>query len=76
MSMLVLSRKIGERVLLPDLQITITVVAIEGNTVRVGIAAPAEIPVYREEVWRRIQSQTQPQTDAPKDVCPETLAEL
>ena len=74
--MLVLSRRIGERVLLPELQITITVVAIEGNTVRLGIAAPAEIPVYREEVWRRIQSQTQPQTEPPKDACPETLAEL
>ena len=52
--MLVLSRKIGERVLVPDFQLAITVVAVEGNRVRLGISAPADVPVYREEVWHRI----------------------
>lgn len=73
--MLVLSRKVGERILIPDLQITLTVVAVEGNTVRLGISAPTEIPVYREEVWRRMREQAQ-QTGKPKENCPETLAEI
>jgi len=56
--MLVLSRKIGERILLPDYEVAITVVAVEGNRVRLGISAPAEITVYREEIWDQICQQT------------------
>jgi carbon storage regulator len=52
--MLVLSRKIGERILVPDLDLAITVVAVDGNRVRLGISAPADVPVYREEIWNRI----------------------
>jgi carbon storage regulator len=52
--MLVLSRKIGERILVPDLDLAITVVAVEGNRVRLGVSAPADVPVYREEIWNRI----------------------
>ncbi len=52
--MLVLSRKLGERIVVPDCELAVTVIAIEGNKVRLGISAPAEIGVYREEVWRQI----------------------
>ena len=52
--MLVLSRKIGERVLVPRCNLEVTVVAIQGNRVRLGFAAPAETAVYREEVWCRM----------------------
>ncbi len=52
--MLVLSRKLGERVIVPHCDLAITIVAIEGNTVRLGITAPAEIGVYREELWRKV----------------------
>ncbi len=55
--MLVLSRKIGERVLLPDYEVAITIVAVEGNRVRLGISAPGEITVYREEIWDQICQQ-------------------
>ncbi len=55
--MLVLSRKLGERILVPHCDLTITVVAIEGKTVRLGISAPAEVGVYREELWREIREQ-------------------
>lgn len=51
--MLVLSRKPGERVLVPDCELTVTVLAIDGKTVRLGISAPAEVRVFREEVWQR-----------------------
>jgi carbon storage regulator len=52
--MLVLSRKLGERILVPQSDLTVTVVAIEGNTVKLGITAPSEVGVYREELWRRV----------------------
>lgn len=51
--MLLLSRKLGQRILVPKCALTVTVLAIHGNTVRLGISAPAEIDVYREEVWHR-----------------------
>ncbi len=52
--MLVLSRKRGERIVMPDTDLTVAVVAIEGNTVRLGISAPSEVGVYREELWHRV----------------------
>ncbi len=59
--MLVLSRKLGERVLVPQCGLSVTVVAIEGNVVRLGFNAPSELGVYREEVWQRIRSENEPQ---------------
>jgi carbon storage regulator len=56
--MLVLSRKLGERVVAPDLGLVFTVLSIEGKVVRLGIAAPQEVKVYREEVWQRRQRET------------------
>jgi carbon storage regulator len=51
--MLVITRKRGERICLGD-DVTITVLDVVGSTVRVGIEAPAEIPVYRHEIWAAI----------------------
>lgn len=52
--MLVLSRKHGEKIVIGD-QIEVLVVEIQGDRVKLGIAAPPEVPVHREEVYRRIQ---------------------
>ena len=51
--MLVLSRKIGERIVVPHCELAVTVIAIEGKAVRLGISAPDDIAVYREEVWQQ-----------------------
>ena len=59
--MLVLSRKLGERVLVPQCGLSITVVAVEGNMIRLGFTAPSEVGVYREEVWQRIRAESEPQ---------------
>jgi carbon storage regulator len=56
--MLVLSRRLGERILVPHCELTVTIVAIEGNHVRVGISAPDDVAVYREEVWLQAGQQT------------------
>jgi carbon storage regulator len=52
--MLVLSRKIGERIVVPHCELAVTVIAIEGKAVRLGISAPEDILVYREEVWQQL----------------------
>jgi carbon storage regulator len=53
--MLVLSRKIGEHVIIGD-SIRVTVVSIRGDKVRLGFTAPDEVTVHREEVYRKIRS--------------------
>ena len=55
--MLVLSRKLGERIVVPHCELAVTVIAVEGNTVRLGISAPEDIAVYREEVWQQLCQQ-------------------
>ena len=53
--MLWLRRKAGEAITLPTLGVEIVVLAISGDTARIGIKAPDEINIYRAEVWRAIQ---------------------
>jgi carbon storage regulator len=52
--MLVLSRKVGESVIIGG-QIVVTVVRVDGEAVRLGIAAPSDVPVHRQEVYEEIQ---------------------
>jgi carbon storage regulator len=56
--MLVLSRKIGELIVVPHCELAVTVIAIEGKTVRLGISAPHDLAVYREEVWQQLCQET------------------
>lgn len=56
--MLVLSRRLGETLIIGD-DIKITVLGISGNQVRLGIAAPKEVTVHREEVYLRIKEEAQ-----------------
>ena len=52
--MLVLSRKVGERIRIGD-KVTVTVVRVTGGGVRLGIEAPAEMPVIREELHQELE---------------------
>ena len=50
--MLVIRCKVGESILVPGLDTAVTVVAVKGKKVRLGVSAPADVAVHREEVWR------------------------
>lgn len=54
--MLVLSRKVGETIVVPDCDLTITVVQVRGNRVRLGLCAPEGVTIDREEIAKRRSS--------------------
>ncbi len=54
--MLVLSRNVDDSIIIAD-KVKVTILAINGGKVRVGIEAPAEVPVHRSEVFERIQKE-------------------
>ena len=62
--MLILTRRAGETVMIGD-DVTITVLGVKGNQVRIGINAPKNVAVHREEIFERIQSE-QGEDAAPK----------
>ncbi len=54
--MLILTRRIGEKLII-DNDIVLTVLAVKGSQVRIGVEAPENVGIYREEIYRRIQSE-------------------
>tara|TARA_Y100000814_G_scaffold158611_1_gene115862 strand:+ start:1010 stop:1210 length:201 start_codon:yes stop_codon:yes gene_type:complete len=54
--MLILTRRIGETLMVGD-DVTITVLGVKGNQVRIGVNAPRDVAVHREEIYQRIQKE-------------------
>ena len=61
--MLILTRRVGESLMIGD-EVTVTVLGIKGNQVRLGVNAPQNVSVHREEIYERIQ---QERIDDPAD---------
>jgi carbon storage regulator len=72
--MLIVTRRPGERIMLgPD--ITVEVMEITGSSVRIGIAAPRSLPVYREELWTSIKTENEAAASAATDELPDPEAQ-
>lgn len=55
--MLILTRRVGETVMIGD-NVTVTVLGVKGNQVRIGVNAPKDVAVHREEIYERIRQET------------------
>jgi carbon storage regulator len=64
--MLILTRRVGEAVMIGD-EVVVTVLGVKGSQVRLGIEAPKDVAVHREEIYRRIQREQQGQSKPPAE---------
>ena len=55
--MLILTRRVGETLMIGE-EVSVTVLGIKGNQVRIGVNAPKDVSVHREEIYERIQRET------------------
>lgn len=61
--MLILTRRVGESLKIGD-EVTVTVLGVKGNQIRIGIAAPHDVAVHREEIYERVSQQSPGVSDA------------
>ena len=61
--MLIITRRRGERIMVGD-EVTVEIMEIGGNSVRVGISAPRSVPVYREEIYTAVRDEPREAADA------------
>ncbi len=64
--MLILTRRVGETLMIGD-EVTVTVLGVKGNQVRLGINAPKNVSVHREEIYQRIKAEQAEGQQQPKD---------
>jgi carbon storage regulator CsrA len=65
--MLIITRRPGEKIMLGD-DVVVEVIEVSGSNVRIGIAAPKSVPVYREEIWTAVKEENAAAAATPSDV--------
>ena len=65
--MLILTRRVGESLMIGD-EVTVTVLGVKGNQVRIGVNAPKHVSVHREEIYERIQAEAEAGAPEPAEV--------
>jgi len=67
--MLILTRRVGETLMIGD-EVTVTVLGVKGNQVRIGINAPKDVSVHREEIYERIKNEQPGSSEVKKEEIP------
>jgi carbon storage regulator len=66
---LIITRRAGERIVIGDGTV-VEVMEVSGNTVRIGVEAPREVPVYREEIWAAVKQENEASAKAEAERMP------
>jgi carbon storage regulator len=66
---LIITRRAGQKIMLGD-DVTVHVMEIVGNSVRIGVEAPKSVPVYREEIWAAVKEENQASATADSESLP------
>jgi carbon storage regulator len=70
--MLIITRRPGEKIMVGD-DVVVEVIEVSGSSVRIGIAAPKSIPVYREEIWEAVKAENEAAAAVKVDQLPDDL---
>lgn len=70
--MLIITRRPGEKIMVGD-EVVVEVIEVSGSSVRIGIAAPKSIPVYREEIWTAVRAENAAAAASEVDQLPDDL---
>ena len=70
--MLIITRRAGQKIMLGD-DVTVHVMEIVGNSVRIGVEAPKSLPVYREEIWAAVKEENAAAARTGADALPNDL---
>jgi len=73
--MLILTRRVGETLMIGD-EVTVTVLGVKGNQVRVGVNAPKEVAVHREEIYDRIKKEQEADIRTDSDDNPDNVEQI